>query len=914
MQRRRLLPTFLATLVLLSVLAAPALAQDGSAEWDVDTILKQSTMTDVDIDPEGERILWVKRTPDEDKDRYVTDLQLTYLDDPHGGEEPATLRLTHSGDNSSPAWSPDGQRIAFISSREKEDADTQGRQIWLMDPRGGEPERLTSLENGVQRFEWLDDGRLIVSGRERKTQHERALEERKDGSRVVEDTTAFYPARLFAVDVSTQKTERLSDNNYQVQEFAASPDGRHVVYAEQQHPVTADARNLPRQYVLDLETGERTELDFAPHFNARGFTWSLGGEGFYAGASYASDPENAGAGIQELFFVDVETLEQEQVPLKWENGIGQGSYAVAEGGIHVQLADGPKMNARFYAREGDSWSHRPVEDERFHHSTSIEIGPDGETVVFETSRATTPPEYLAGRYDRGRTADVQEFTTINEQLEQLPMPESEVITWEGAEGTEVNGILYYPLDYDPERSYPLVTLIHGGPSGVDLDVWSLSWTVYPEIWAQRGAFVLRPNYQGSGHHGLDYVEAIKGRYYELELPDIVNGIDHLAEEGKVDRDSLGVIGWSNGAILAIGLTVEYPEMFQVAAPGAGNVNWISDYGNCAFGVRFDDSYFQGAPWEELDHYIEKSMFFRLEEVVTPTLIHFGTEDRAVPTEQGWQHYRALQQMDNAPVRFLLYPDEEHGLTQLSHQRRKMEEDLAWFDTYLFGTTSMEERVADRLVAEDAPLARLERQQEIARSGGLYGVETDGHLVPETVALGDTLEVGRFEVTRAQFAAFQDAYDVSPGTENHPANRISFDEAEAYAEWLSEVTGETYRLPTKEEFEALRSSAGSSENNLHYWIGYEPTPDEHAAIDARMRRQEADELLMPVGSRPPGNAEDNDQPLLFDLDGNVAEWAGADDGSGTIATSSAVTHHDALAQDPADMPPEGFTGLRVVKEQ
>ena len=264
---------------------------------------------------------------------------------------------------------------------------------------------------------------------------------------------------------------------------------------------------------------------------------------------------------------------------------------------------------------------------------------------------------------------------------------------------------------------------------MDLDAWSLGWTVYAPLLAQRDAFVFRPNYHGSGHHGLDFVESVKGRYYELEVPDIVSGIDSLASAGTVDRDFLGVMGWSNGAILTTQLTLEHPELFRVAAPGAGDVNWTSDYGNCAFGVRFDRSYFKGAPWEYTEHYIQKSPLFEMPEVQTPILIHHGTEDRAVPYEQGWEYYRALQQIGNAPVRFLSYPGEPHGLGELSHQRRKVEEDLQWIDTYLFGKTSMQARVDDRLLADDAPLSLLKSADSPARTDGHYGTRVDGTLSP-----------------------------------------------------------------------------------------------------------------------------------------------------------------------------------------
>ena len=910
---RLLMRTASLFLTILFVFGFYTAAGQSGDSWSVDDIVQQESITNTAIHPDGSQILWTKRYPDADADQFKTDLQLTFLDDPHGDEDPATISLTQSGDNSNPAWRPDGQQIAFMSSRDVPNApEAGGRQIWTLDPRGGAPTPLTSLENGVQSMEWLDEERILFSAREDKTHHEEALEQAQDGTQVVEDTTLYHPVRLFTLDVESESIERVTENDARVTEFEPDPSGRYVVYSINPTPVDVDAQDLPEQYLLDLATGETTKIFDEPYFNPSGFQWALDGSGFFASWTYSSDPENAGAGIQQLYHYDVGEEDYEQVPLDADNyGIGAGGYAVTDDGIHVQIADKTQMEPRFYTRDGGEWTYEIIDDERLRHSTSLGIGPDGETMLFNPSRADEPPTYLVGSYQQGNIDGETEWVSINDFLGDREIPQAEVIEWEGAEGATINGILYYPLDYDPDQSYPLITVIHGGPSAVDLDAWRFDWTVYPGLWAERGAFVFRPNYHGSGHHELDFIESIKGRYYELELPDMVKGIDHLAEQGKVDRDSLGVMGWSNGGILTTALTVEYPDLFEAAAPGAGNVNWTSDYGNSQIGVRFNDSYFQGPPWAYTDHYVEKSPFFRLDEVRTPTIIPFGAEDRIVPTEQGWQHYRALEQVDEAPVRYLLFPGEGHGLSQISHQKRKVEEELEWFDTYLWGERSMEERVAERVVAENAPLTRLERKRDIARTNGQYGTTNDDTLLPETVTVDDTLHVGRFEVTRAQYAAYDSDYEVEPGTENHPVSGLSADEAEAYVEWLSETTGESYRLPTEAEAARLQSMAGPDENNLAYWAGYTPTPDERDELDNWLEDATADELLMPAGSRPPGNASNEQAPLLYDLDGNVAEWTATDDGHRAM-NSSAVTIRDGKAPEQAT-PPSEFIGFRVVKD-
>ncbi len=903
-------------LILLSLLLSlPASVQAQSANdgpWTIDHILKQRSLEDVDIGPDGERVLWVKETPDTEADRSQSDLYLTYRSDPYDRDTSATLQLTRTGNNGDPRWGPDGEHIAFLSSRDQENGDASGRQLWRIDPRGGAPEPITSVEHGVRDARWLDADHLLFSAREADTRYEEHLAETEDDADVIEDTTLYRPVRLFTVHVETGDVTRVTENDHQIEEFAPSPDGQHVVYSLDDSPIDADARNQPHQFLLDRMSGETTEIFDEQYFDPSNFQWTADGSGFYATDGYSSDPEHEGAGITKLYHYDLAARDYQEVPLRWgDKGIGYGGYSVVDGGVHVQLANGPTFKPRFYRRTDDGWTPEDVPDERLEHASAVTVGPDGETIVFSHSTADTPPSYRVGTYREGTIQSDETLTTLNENLDDLPIPRAEVVRWQGANGDTVNGILHYPLDYDPDRSYPMMTVIHGGPSGVDLDAWSLGWTVYAPLLAQRDAFVFRPNYHGSGHHGLEFVESIKGKYYELEIPDIVNGIDSLATAGLVDKDSLGVMGWSNGAILTTQLTLEHPELFQVAAPGAGDVNWTSDYGNCAFGVSFDNSYFKGPPWEYTEHYIQKSPLFEMPKIQTPTLIHHGTEDRAVPYEQGWEYYRALQQIGNAPVRFLSYPGEPHGLGEISHQRRKMEEDLAWIDTYLFGKTSMQERVADRLLADDAPLSLLESAGVPAETDGKYGERVNGILTPETVTLGDTLTVGRFEVTRAQFRAYDGDYEISSGTADYPANGLSGEQAQAYVDWLSEQTGRTYRLPTAEELAALKKArSGPAENTPAYWAGFSPNPDEYRRLRARLAQHSTDALLMPVGSRPPGHGDNGRGPLVYDVDGNVAEWARTDDGF-RPENASALTLTDPKAETASDVP-DRMAGLRVVR--
>ncbi|MBM3296185.1 MAG: formylglycine-generating enzyme family protein [Candidatus Aminicenantes bacterium] len=170
-------------------------------------------------------------------------------------------------------------------------------------------------------------------------------------------------------------------------------------------------------------------------------------------------------------------------------------------------------------------------------------------------------------------------------------------------------------------------------------------------------------------------------------------------------------------------------------------------------------------------------------------------------------------------------------------------------------------------------------------------------------------MGRFEVTRAQYAAFDPLYDIPPGTENHPANGITFDKAKAYLAWLSNLTGSSWRLPTEDEFASL-GSKGEEENTLDSWAGYSLNPDDARRLEAEFEKLGgADALLREVGSFQ-GRGDEGEE-LLYDLGGNVAEWVlGRDGAAKTLGGSADRPADPAAAPRPAS---PGCTGFRVVKE-
>jgi dipeptidyl aminopeptidase/acylaminoacyl peptidase len=889
-------------------------------DWTVDDLLKTESVTDVQLAADGKWAVWVKSKMDEEKGESISQLWRTNL------ETNRDLQLTR-GQHSArqPRISPDGKYIAFLSDRpspdpkakskskirlrnRKDSEDEPKTQVWLLDTSGGEPWPLTDFSRDVDSFQWLNSESILFLAQEEKTHHESETEEKKDTSNVVEDEAHEPPVRLFKIDVEEKKTERITNNTDRIEWFVAAPDGKRVVTSHQKSlRFTYDGRVKPTVELLTLETG-KSERIFAGNYSLATVKWFPNSQGFYAINQFGRALAGEGAFLLEALTFEVKEKTIKKVPLDWDRAMTYqdlNGYSISltpiNDGFLTLLADGvaPKL-ARYREVEG-KWKREMIESDATGNIFGIQSSLDQKTFLFVKSKASELPQWYRGRIDGSKIVDAKKFATVNKDLEEKTPLRREIVKWKGAQDEEVEGILYYPKSYEKGKKYPLVVMIHGGPHYADVDAWDDGWAYPPSLFTQKNAFVLKPNYHGSSNYGLKFAESIaNGKYYELEIPDIEKGVDSLIAQGLVDADKLGVMGWSNGSILSIGLTVNTTR-YKVASAGAGDVDWVSDWGNCEFGDVFDRYYFGKSPLEDPKKYQEISPFYKLDKVRTPTLIFFGTEDRAVPTQQGWMHYRGLQQLGKTDVRFVLFPGEAHGPKKYVHQKRKLTEEQLWFDKYLFNAV----KPKNEAVKENSPLARLIQQNEIKKVNQRFGILLKERLIPETIS-HEGLQVGRFEVTQSQFAAFDPKFVVEPGKENYPAHAVSFDRAKAYCDWLSKHTGETYRLPTEDEADKLYGDSGD-ENTLDHWAGYTVNPD-----DAKRLREALKDLpgkaplLKEVGSFS-GTGE---KAKPADLGGNVAEWVQGKDSKGILKGGSADTPAD--SKNKPGSAAEAYQGFRVVK--
>ena len=858
------------------LLLAAGIACAQNTPWTPDDIVNMESIGDMQISPDGRRALWTKSRMDAQKGETASNL---WMRDLASGEEYA---LTRGSDrNTSPRFSPDGKHIAFLSTRK-----SPGAQLWLMRAGGGEAWQPAPTTRGVQAIEWIDGGALLLVMPEDAPWTERRARERGDDTVVVDDEGASPPVRLYRLDVRSGAVKRLTENADRIERVAVAPGGKLAVAVHARSlRFRYDQKVKPITVLHDLATGAATRLWPEQAWVPGQMAWDIEGKGFYFSAPYSTHPVYTVTRVERLYYYDLAVRRAVEVNLGWERGLGFG-IAPVPGGLLALLADGVYAKPALYKRTDEGWTRAWIESPHARNTFGAVASRDGRTLLFLHSTSGSPAQWYAADLAGASVSGPRPIAAANEGLKRKPLAKTEIVRWKGARDEEVEGILYYPHGYVPGRRYPLVAIIHGGPDHLDTDEFAERPLSPSNLIAQRGAFVLKANYHGSTHYGLPWAESIAaGNYNELEWIDVEKGVDFAIAKGLADPARLGVWGWSNGSIVAIELTTRTTR-YAAAVTGAGDVNWITDWSNCDYGHAFGEYYLGKVPFEDPAFHLRKSALFRLDKVRTPTLIMFGAEDRSVPAEQGWEHFRTLQHWAKADVKFVLFPGEGHSPTKkLAHRRRVLEEQLAWLDKYLFRTAE----TGNVSLKPGSPLAGVLKRQALGRN-------------PEMVRRG-RLEIGRFEVTREQYAAFDPAYRYEPGTAHYPATGVSFEDAKRYCAWLAKTTGLPFRLPSEDDVEALLKPAAGG-NTLDYWAGYAVGPDDYARLARAVAELPPDALLRPVGAAG-GAGEDP----IYDLGGNAAEWALAKDGTGRALGGCAALPGDAKS---SRTPPAAFVGFRVVR--
>lgn len=665
------------------------------------------------LSPDGERVAFTTTEADPDEEEHVASLFVVPTD---GSREPH--RLTRVSGASSPRWGPDGDRLAFLATREEDmdrrvgretddetdadgetdaddesdaDDDSSGgsddptRQVWLFDlALGGDARQVTDFEEGAREFDWAPDGdRLVVAARD-PTETERAyLDSREDGGPVETerlqhkldgagylDTVDTY---LHVVELDGG-TERLDDAHGADGAFgelaglqpAWGPGGRIAFLScRMENPDDTMVRDV---YTIRPD-GSDLQRETDGDLTASTPEWGPDGERL---AFNGTDPENWCIPTQ-VYVTDEDGPRSLTADLDRTAG---GRFHWADESTLVGRI-GDEGRTRLVRVGLDGTVERTFETQGTDRALAGFDYGDNRCVVVFSHPSEGQDLFAVDTADLDATTEPASLTRLTATDESFlaahSTPEVQRVAWD-SDGTEIEGLVYSDPAVDlSDGDHPVVVAIHGGPISYDEPEFSHQHAVL----TSRGYVVFRPNYRGGSSYGREFAEALRGQWGTHEVTDIVTGVESLVARGWVDPDRVFGYGFSYGGI-AQGFLVTQTDLLTAAAPEHGIYDLRSAFGTDDSHVWAENEY--GLPWEEPEAFDASSAITDAGEIDTPLLVAAGGRDWRCPPSQSEQLYVAARKQ-GVPARLVVYEDEHHNIGEPERAIHRMEEVLAWYERF-----------------------------------------------------------------------------------------------------------------------------------------------------------------------------------------------------------------------------------------
>ena len=664
----------LATCALLQLSPSPANGQAKRAIRSGD-LYHLKDIRDPQISPDGGWVAYTVTAIDSAKDKSDNDIWMTSWDGS------TTLRLTSSPESeSAPRWSPDGRYLAFLSGRQE----GKGAQIWLLDRRGGEAQRVTQLRGGVSEFAWSPDSKKLVLVVDEETDSvlKKDTAEHKTPKPIVIDRYNFKRdvagylgskrSHLSLFDVETKKTETLTSGLDDDGTPSWSPDGRMIAFVR--GPVAEPERSRDDDvFVIEARAGATAKrlTNFIGPDGGRP-AWSPDGKwlAFFRG----DEPKYQAYSLSKLAIVPSDGSAPAHVVTEaLDRPLSNAQFSADGKSVYVLLSDDREQQlAR--VRVADGAVERLISGKRVVSSYSTSAA--GKVVVL-----TSTPD-RSGEVYAWENGALRQLSHQNDSVfAQLQLGTTEGFSSKSKDGTEVHGVLVRPANASSGK-LPLILYIHGGPNGQD----SYSFSFDREFFAANGYAVLSVNYRGSSGRGSAYQKAIFADWGDKEVMDLIGAVDEAIRSGVADGDRLGIGGWSYGGILT-DYTIATTPRFKAAVAGAGSALQLSMYGTDQYITQYNQEI--GPPWKSQDLWIKISYpFFHADRIKTPALFMGGSADFNVPIIGGEQMYQALRSL-GIPTELVIYPGQFHGITLPSYRKDRIERYLAWYDKYIKTQTTVQ---------------------------------------------------------------------------------------------------------------------------------------------------------------------------------------------------------------------------------
>jgi dipeptidyl aminopeptidase/acylaminoacyl peptidase len=671
----------------------------------IEDLYKYKPVSHPRISPDGKRIAFVVTATEERNFKYRNSIWIVPVE---GGE---AQQFTAGPANAhSPAWSPDGQWLAFVSEREgdlsgksEKDHKKLGKgkpQVWIIPTNGGEARQVTFMQHGASSPSWSPDGKRILFN----SQVGPADEETEDGKplpkvRVIDrlwyrlDGIGYIYERrshLFLIDARGGEALQLTEDDWDDGDATWSPDGAHIAFTSSR---AEDRWRLPSPdvYTLAIDDGKAGELRCLTDgsLTCSVPSWSPDGSTL---AFLASRKLRSG-GHTDIYTIAASADRKAATCLTWDF---EGSF---QDWTNSDIGDEHLAPPPAWSSDGKTLyglaSHRGAS--RIFTFPTSGAGKQPQTLTpgeiqvrdFCIDRSAQQMALLIGNPTRvqevfarptAASSELRRLTSFNEEmLSEISLSAPEHFSYTGVDGWPMDGWVMKPRDFDPTKKYPLIVEIHGGPA----TQYGYGFFHEMQLLTTAGYVVLYTNPRGSIGYGRDFALAVRGAWGEKDSLDIMAGVDALLQQGYIDEQRMGVTGGSYGGFMTNWL-ISHNDRFKVAVTDRSVVNLASDFGSGDLGWTFADDELDTTPWEDLEKYMRMSPITYVKNIHAPLLIIHSEQDLRCNIEQAEQLFAALKYMGRE-VLFVRFEAQSHGMSRGGHPKLRVERlkhILSWFEKHM----------------------------------------------------------------------------------------------------------------------------------------------------------------------------------------------------------------------------------------